>query len=223
MVSTLYDQQVNVIKHKIEKLAKKAEFKKIPTLRISKDEHLVAKASFIRKKITVGTKLLSQWQKGEIDENDVEVTLAHEIGHLMDFERKFHSVFVKYNALTLAYLILGVVLPKLGSDLPAAEPWIPPLLFFIIWAIFLPWILRRAAFAVQLKADKNASLLIKDQLLANSIVKRSVFTPLQGFGPIETWELLLRVILYPSLSERLRNLNFEIKERKIEIQKIENR
>jgi hypothetical protein len=90
---TLYEQQVNLMKQKIEKLAKKACFKRIPMLRISKDEHLFAEASLLRKKITIGSKLLSQWQKGEIDENDVEVILAHEVGHLMDFERKFHSVF----------------------------------------------------------------------------------------------------------------------------------
>jgi len=58
--------------------------------------------------------------------------------------------------------------------------------------------------------------------LADSIVKRSRYYRPKGFEPIRTWELLLRVVLYPSLSERLQNLNFEIKERKIEIQRTED-
>lgn len=221
MVFTLYDQQVNIMKQKVEKLAKKAEFKKIPTLKISKDEHLLAKASILRKKITVGTKLLSQWQKGEIDENDVEVTLAHEIGHLMDFERKFHSVFFRHNAIVVLYLVLGFGLLKLVWFPHLAEPWIPPLSIFIIWAFFLHWILRRAALAVQLEADKNGASLVTDEQFANSIIKRSRFHITKNFGLVETWEFLVHVILFPSLSERLRNLNFEIKEHKIEIQRME--
>jgi Zn-dependent protease with chaperone function len=220
VVFALYDQQVNIMKQKVEKLIKKAEFKKVPTLIISKDEHLLAKASILRKKITVGTKLLSQWQKGEIDENDVEVTLAHEIGHLMDFERKFHSVFFRYNAIVALYLVLGVVLPKLVWYPHLVEPWIPPLLIFIVWAIFLHWIVRRAALAVQLEADKNGARLVTDEQFANSIIKRSRFHVTKDFGLIETWEYLLHVILFPSISERLQNLNFEIKE--IKIQKIED-
>lgn len=220
VVFTLYDQQVNIMKQKVEKLAKKAKFKKTPTLKISKDEHLLAKASILRKKITVGTKLLSQWQKGEIDENDVEVTLAHEIGHLMDFERKFHSVFLRYNAIVVLYLVLGFGLLKLVWFPHLAEPWILPLLIFIVWAFFLHWILRRVSLAVQFEADKNGASLVSDEQFANSIIKRRRFRDTKGFGLIETWELLLYVILSPSISERLKNLNFEIKE--IKIQKIED-
>ena len=216
----MYDQQVNIVKQKVEKLSKKAVFKKVPILKISKDEHLLAKASVLRKRITIGTKLLSQWQQGEIDENDVEVTLAHEIGHLIDFERKFSSVFFRYNAIVFLYLALGVVLPRLVWFSHLAEPWIPPLMIFIIWAIFLLWILRRGACAVQLEADKNGARLIKEEQFANSIVKRMEFRGTEGFGLIETWEMLLHVILWPSLSERLRNLNFEIKVRQMEIQRI---
>jgi hypothetical protein len=93
-----------------------------------------------------------------------------------------------------------------------------------IWAVLLPWIFRKAAVKAQLKADQNASLLIENQQIANSIIKRSRFSSIpQSFGPIETWELLLHRILYPSLDERLRNLNFEIKDWKIEIRKVEER
>jgi len=208
------------VKLKIEKLSKKAVFKKVPILKISKDEYPLAKASFLGKKITVGTKLLSQLQQNEIDENDVEVILAHEIGHLIDFERKFSSVFFRYNAIVFLYLPLGVVLPRLVwfSHLP--EPLIPPLMVFIIWAAFLVWILRRVACTVQLEADKNGARLITEEKFANSIVKRMEFRGTKGLGLIETWEMLLHVILWPSLSERLRNLNFETKVHQIEIQRI---
>jgi len=218
-VFELYAQQVNILKQKVEKLTQRAGFQKEPILKISTDKYLLAKASVLRKKITVGQKLLSQWQQGEIDENDVEVTLAHEMGHLIDFQRKFKSVFFRYNAIVVLYLALGVALPRLVWFSHLTEPWILPLMIFIIWALFLHWILRRAACAVQLEADKNGARLITEEQFLNSIVKRTVFSGTEGFGLIETWELLLHVILYPSLSERLRNLNFEIKECKIEIQR----
>jgi len=216
----MYDQQISIIKQKVEKLAKQAKLKKIPKVKISKKER-VASVSVFKREITIGTELLSQWHKGKIDENDVEATLAHEIGHIMDFNRKFRSVYFKSSAIALPYIVLGVVLPKFASFLPASEPWIPPLLIFLIWSIFLPGILRMNAFAVQFEADRNASLLIGDQKLANSVAERSQFYSTKGFDPIETWELLSHMILFPSLSERLRNLNFEIKEHKIEIQRIE--
>ncbi len=216
----MYYDQVNIIKQKIEKLAKKAELKEIPTLKISKAEHLVAEASILRKKITVSTGLLSQWQKGEIDENDVEVVLAHEIGHLMDFDRKFHSVFFRYNAVVVLYLFLGVGLPKLVFFRHLAEPWIPPLLIFVIWAFFFHWICRRVSLAVQLEADKNGASLVTDEQFANSITKRKPFHVAKDFGLIETWEFLRHVISSPSISERLQNLNFKIGE--IKIEKIED-
>jgi Zn-dependent protease with chaperone function len=210
------------MKQKAEKLAKQAGLQKIPAVKISKKER-VASVSVLRKRISVGTELLSQWSRGEIDEDDVEATLAHEIGHIMDFDRKFRSVYFRSNAIALPYITLGVILPKVGSYLPASEPWIPSLLIFIVWAVFLPWILRRTTFAVQFEADRNASRLIGDQQLANSIVKRSRFHPMKTFGPIETWELLSHVILFPFLNERLQNLGFEIKGQKTEIQRIRNR
>lgn len=211
------------MKQKVEKLARKAGFERIPTLEISKDKHLFAKASLLRKKIIIGAELLLQWQKGEIDENDVEVTLAHEIGHLIDFERKLNSAFFRYDTIVFLYLVLGVVLPRLVWFSYLTEPWIPPLMIFVIWAGFLPWVLRRASCAIQLEADSKGAQLLTEERFANSIVKRSKFRDSKGSGLIETWDLLLHVILFPSLSQRLRNLNFEIKESKIEIQRKEDK
>jgi hypothetical protein len=71
-----------------------------------------------------------------------------------------------------------------------------------------------------LEADKNGASLVTDEQFANSIIKRSRFHVTKDFGLIETWEFLLHVILFPSIGERLQNLNFEIKE--IKIQKIED-
>lgn len=211
------------MKQKVERLAIKARFERIPALRISKDKHLLAKASILRKKITIGAELLSQWKKGEIDENDVEVTLAHEIGHLIDFERGFSSVLFRYDAFVVLYLVLSVVLPRLFWFSYLTEPWIPPLMIFVIWACFLPWVLRRASCAIQLEADSKGAQLLTEEQFANSIVKRSKFHDSKGSGLIETWDLLLHVILFPSLNQRLRNLNFEIKESKIEIQRKEDK
>jgi len=219
MVYAMPDQQVNVLKHLVEKLAKEAGFKETPVLEISNDKHLRAKASIFRKKITVGAELLTQWQNGEIDESDVEVTLAHETGHLIDFDRKFHSVLFSRNVVVVLYLILGAVLLKGGSYLSTVEPWVLFALLSAIWAVPFLWILRASACAVQLEADKNGARLITEEKFANSLAKRMRFHN-AGLGPIETWELLLHVVLFPSLSERLRNLKFEIKESKIEIQRM---
>jgi Zn-dependent protease with chaperone function len=212
----MHDQQIAIIKQKVEKLARHAKLRKIPKLKISKKDP-IAHASFLRKEITIGTKLLAQWQRGEIDETDIEATLAHEIGHLMDFERRFSSVFFRYNAILASYLILGVILLQIVSRLSVQAPWILPLSVFLLWTIFLPWMVRRTSVAVQFEADNNATKLVDDQQLANSIVKRILlrWKKRRGFGPIETWELLIHVILYPSLIERLRNINFEVKELKI--------
>jgi hypothetical protein len=223
VVFALQDQQLNTMIQKVEKLAGKAGFERIPTLKISKDKHLLAKASILRKRIIIGAKLLSQWQKGEIDENDVEVTLAHEIGHLIDFERKFNSVFFRYDAMVFLYLAIGVVLPRLVWFPYLTEPWIPPLMIFVIWAGFLPWVLRKASCAVQLEADNKGAQLLTEEQFADSIVKRSKFRDSKGSGLVETWDLLLHVILFPSLNQRLQNLNFEIKESKIEIQRKEDK
>jgi len=97
----------------------------------------------------------------------------------------------------------------------------PLLSVLMLWEIFLPWMLRRTGFAVQSEADRNASRLISDQQMANSFVKRSPLYHPEGFEPIKTWRILLGVILHPSLGERLKNFNFEIKERRMKIQKIE--
>lgn len=96
----------------------------------------------------------------------------------------------------------------------------PPLMIFIIWAVFLLWMLRRGACAVQIEADKNGARLITEEKFANSIVKRMEFRGTKGFGLVETLEMLHHVILCPSLSERLRNLNFEIEAHQIEIRRI---
>jgi len=217
-MTTDYDQQVNVIKQKVAELTRKANLKAIPEIKISEKENL-ARASFSKKKIIIGIKLLSQLKNGEIDEDDIEAILAHEIGHLMNFDRKFGSVYFKGTVIVAAYLILGIILLKIGSLLTLPEPCVISIYFFLIWSFFLPWIIRKNSLACQFEADKNASKLIGNLKMVNSIAKRFRFYPYKNVSVIETWKLLYHVIFFPSFSERLRNLGFEIKEIKIEIQK----
>jgi Zn-dependent protease with chaperone function len=160
----MYDQQIILMKQKVDKLARQAKLRKIPKLKISRKEP-IAHASFLRKEITIGTKLLAQWQEGKIDETDVEATLAHEIGHLMDYERGARSIYVQSIIVLSLYLFFGAFL---------FMQWFLPLSLFLLWIMFLTWIVKRSSIAVQFKADKNATKLINDQQLANSILKRSL-------------------------------------------------
>ncbi len=207
-VSALSNRQLQTMTNMIEQLARKAGFEKTPKLKISKDAHLLAKASFWKKKITVGAQLLTQWQRGEIDENDVEVTLAHEMGHLIDFDRKFGSVFFRYNAVGCFCFALVFVLPRLVWFPHLFEPWFPPVLVSLLWGAFFLWVIRAISHTVQLDADKKGADLLTKEQFANSYSKRRVSRK-WGLGPIETWELLLTVVLVPSFDERLQNLGLE--------------
>ena len=217
MVFCLYEQQINFLKEKVRKLSKKAMLKKIPTINTS-SKVIRAKASFFGKSITFGTRLLEQWKNGEIDESEVEVTLAHEIGHLMDFQRKFRSVCFRYTAILLLYVFF--ILPFVVWFIFSPNPL--PLFVFMIWIFILIGILRKAALAPQLEADKNGASLITYEKFAQSLSRRKPLQHTNGFWLIETWKLLCNVLLFPSISERLKNLNFEIKEINREIEKIES-
>ena len=88
--SQLYSSQVAFLTKALEELAKKAKLRKAPELFISKNERL-ASVNVFQNRISVGEHLLSLWAEGKFSDSDVEATLAHEIGHLMDFRRDSKS------------------------------------------------------------------------------------------------------------------------------------
>lgn len=214
----LYSQQIAIIEQMIAELSDKAKLNKIPKLIISNSERLASTKVF-RNQIIVGEYLLSEWQKGALSEDDVYASLAHEIGHRMDFSRNVRSVNFRYLLMRLSYIAIVLALVWLASLPQLPNSWVLPLAVFAFWVAFLPWIVMRTGVPVELEADKNAvSCLIDADQLANSVVKKSRLAPVENLGPIETLEFLYNMLSHPSLNERLRNLNFEIKH--IEIQKI---
>ena len=202
----MYNQQIAIIEQKIAELCEKAKLEKAPKLKVSKRERL-ASTSVFRNQITVGTYLLSRWREGAFSENDVYASLAHEIGHRMDFSRNIRSVNLRYMSMKLSYIALGLALIWLCSLLQLPNSWVLPLTVFAFWTAFLPWIVVRTGVPVELEADKNAvSCLIDADQLANSVVKKSRLAPVENLGPIETLEFLYNMLSHPSLNERLHNM-----------------
>ena len=218
-MTTNYDQQISIIKQKVKEIARKANLD-VPEIKISEKED-IASACFLKKKIVIGTKMLHQLKNGEIDEDDVEAILAHEIGHLMDFDRKFRSVYFQGTVVGIAYLIFGIILLGICLILASLELRVMSFYLFLLWSFFLPWILRKNSLAAQFEADRNASKLIGNLKLANYVTKKFKFYSCKKINVIETWRRLYHVIFYPSFSETLQNLGFEIKEFKMDIQKRE--
>lgn len=219
VLSPVYSQQIAVIEQKIAELSNKAKLNKVPKLIVSKGERLASTRVFLNQ-VIVGEYMLSQWQEGAFSENDVYASLAHEIGHRMDFSRNIRSVNFRYSSMRLLYVAIGLVLVWLVLLPQLPNSWVLPLAVFAVWVAFLPWIIMRTGVPVELEADKNAvGCLISADQLADSVVKKSRLAPAENLGLIGTLGFLCNVLSHPSLKERLHNLNFEIKQ--IEIQKID--
>jgi Zn-dependent protease with chaperone function len=204
---TVYDKQKDFVENAVERLSRKAKLNKVPKLNFSRLERTANSGAFLNT-ITVGLNLLSKLDKGELDENDVEAIIAHEIGHRVDFSRKFHSANYRNTIIENVYVLFVVPLILIYFLIP------PPLtiLILLIWAFFMPWIIKSSRVPSELEADRNAAeLLVGGQQLAISLVKITRFPKLNNVGPIGTWGFVNRELSYPSLNERLRYLNFELK------------
>jgi hypothetical protein len=215
----MHEQQKSTIQQKIKEMSNKAGLKP-PKIKFSNKEKL-ASTKIFRNEIIVGEYLISQWQKSIFDENDVAASLAHEIGHRIDCNRKTHSVTFKNFPILLFYAAIGLVLIWSCTLLPLPNFWIPALLVFGLWIVFLPWIIIKTEVPIELEADRNAveSNLITAEDLAKSIIKKSSYAQNRKKGPLETFVSLVDMLTHPSTTERLRNLGFEIK-KPVEIQRI---
>jgi hypothetical protein len=216
----MYELQKSIIKQKIKEMSDKVGLKKRPKVKFSNKEKLASTKIFWNE-LTVGEYLLSQWQKGVFEEKDVDASLAHEFGHRIDFSRNFQSVIFRCFFLLLIYVSLGLILTWLSSLVHLPNFWMIPLLVFVILVVFLPWILVKTGAPPELEADRNAvkNKLISAEEMAKSIIKKSSYTQTRKNGPFETFMFMINMLSYPSTTERLRNLGFEIK-KPVEIQKI---
>jgi len=195
----------------VKDLAKKAELKTPPKVKTSSSLPDYAKASFLSKHITVNFKLISKWEKGEIDDDYVESVLAHETGHIIDLNRGIRSLYLRLIVVTVLYLVLIIFLmPASFFSLTNGNLGIS-LSLFVVWLIFLPWVCRRSQFASEFEADRNASLIIDEQKLAKTLVILLEHpAPFRSTGFKDTWKALF-LQMFPSPRERLHNLHYETK------------
>lgn len=83
-------RQIVFLRQSIEELSRKAKLRRTPEISVSKHERL-ASVNIFQNRISIGEYFLSLWQEGKFDDNDVEATVAHEIGHLMDLKHDSKS------------------------------------------------------------------------------------------------------------------------------------
>jgi len=195
----------------VKDLAKKAELKTPPKVKTSSSLPDYAKASFVSKHIIVDFKLISKWEKGDIDDDYVESVLAHETGHIMDLNRGIRSLYLRLIVVTVLYFVLIIfLLPASFFSLTNGNLGIS-LILFVLWLIFLPWVYRRSQFASEFEADRNASLIIDEQKLVKTLVILMEHpVPLGDRGFKDTWKVLCSQ-MFPSPRERLHNLCYETK------------
>jgi hypothetical protein len=203
----MYSQQEAFMKLKMQELAKKAKLKRVPELCISKNERL-AHVNIFQRRVSVGEYLCSLWKEEKFSDKDIEATLAHEIGHLMDFRRTSGSKSFRNLLIESLWFSCGVFPVIVYLLAPSFLTLTFSALFAIGWGFSLPWVVRRIEVQIELVADQNAALfLVEPQQLANALVKISSFgVPAKKFGLSGRLSFLASTITHPSFNERVQNL-----------------
>jgi len=205
----LYEEKKALIEQKVQELTKKAKLSKEPKIKISKRGAL-AGVNASRNILFINENLLAGWQKGEMNENDINAMLVHEFGHLIECAK---HIFRKSDA-QLTFYIMALVIPLIFYfGLQTPDPGVGPAVIVSIWFLFLPWTIRRIYVPRELSADTNAIAfsLINDQEFADAIAN-SVSTATDRYvGPGKILSILDGFLSHPFLNERLRNIGFEIR------------
>jgi Zn-dependent protease with chaperone function len=151
---------------------------------------------------------LSLWREGKFDEKDIEATIAHEIGHLMDFRRDSRSSNFRNLLIESLWLSFAVVPLVIYLLFPSVMFLMLSVLIAVGWGFSLPWIVRRVEVRIELEADKNAALyLVKPQQLADALVKISSFGMPRGkLGVTAKMDFIAGTLTHPSFQERVRYL-----------------
>jgi Zn-dependent protease with chaperone function len=182
------------INKKIEEYTQKAKLKKKPKLKVSK-KLAPASVNVTKNELYVSDHLLSHWQKGLFDDREVEALLVHEFGHLIDYSHKsWFEKHLKYSiqwylAIFPTIFVLGILFLSFMFGVMAS--FIVPIfgVIGIVWAYYLPWIMRKNFVARELEANKNAIFfkLVEAKQIADFITK-SIGVPLPEIvGPVTTW------------------------------------
>jgi Zn-dependent protease with chaperone function len=200
------NKQMLYITEAVERLSEKAKLRQTPEVCISKSERF-ASVNVFKNRISVGRHLLCLWQAGKFTEKDMEATLAHEIGHLMDFRR--HSPSSSFRNLLAESLWFGFgVIPLVMYILfPSFHSMVLCGLFAIGWGFSLPLIVRRVEVRIELEADRNAALyLVNAEQLADALVKIGSFGSAKALGFTAQMAFIASMLTHPTFKERVRYL-----------------
>ncbi len=199
-------KQVAFLSDKLSELCNKAKLKP-PELCISKTERL-ANVNVYQNRVSVGEKLLGLWQQGKFSDHDMEATLAHEVGHLMDFYGNSHSHSFRNLLAESFWFSFGILPVVLYVLLPTFETLVVAVLLAVGWALSLPFIMRHVEVKIEFEADRNAALyLVSPQQLADALVKISTLSLSScGLGLSSRLAVMVAKVTHPSFSDRVRYL-----------------
>ncbi len=217
----LYEQEIAYIDKKIDEFCQKAQLKK-PKRKIFKSASPPANSNSLLNELRISEYLLKRWKNGIISKEDIDATIAHEFGHMIDYREKSPFQKLAYGGFSFVYVLillgLGLSFAFLSAYLVTISYLLAPVIilflfwFVLVWVLFLPTVLRKAHFADELAADCYAiSYSLTDaQQLANIVVNR-IGKPLpEKIGPIHRAEIVWNMLSHPYLYEQLENIGIEI-------------
>lgn len=196
------------MEQKLKELSKKACLSSTPELYVSKHERL-ASVNVFQRRITVGEYLITLWCEGKFNDADIEATLAHEVGHLMDIGHGSKSSNFRNLIFASMWFLFGTFPLIVYLFWPSIITLIFSVLFAVGWGFSLPRIIRRIDVNVELEADKNAALhLVEPKQLAEALAKISALRkPTHHSGLMTKIGSLIGIITHPTFSERINHLN----------------
>ena len=192
----------------IVKLSGKAGFSRVPELFVSKTDRF-ASVNVFQSRICVGENLLALWAQGKFNESDVEATIAHEIGHLMDLKRGSRSTSFRNLILESAWFACGLVPLVICILFSSVMVFQLSVGFTFGWIVSIPWIIRRFERKIEFEADRNAALyLVEPAYLASALAKiRTLNISIKFFGLPLGLSGFVGVLTHPSFDDRISRLD----------------
>lgn len=206
--SELRAKQIETLNAMVASLAKKAGLRKIPGLNISGKERF-ASVNVFSFHVTVGENLLSLWAEGKFSKNDVKATIAHEIGHLMDYRRGSGSSSFRNLILESAWFSCGLVPLVVCILFPSAIVFQLSVGFTFGWLASIPLLIRRVERRIEFEADRYAALyLVRPKHLANALTKIKILdSSVKSFVPSASIRGIAGRLTHPSFDDRINRLN----------------
>jgi len=200
--NSINQTRIELIKGIIANLARRAEVQ-IPEVKIKNVTLGIAHAN-IKDEIEISPELITKWESGFYTNSDIEVVLAHELGHIIDGKKGFKKWFYLGLATLCIYVMSILPIIFLLRDI-----FLIQICAFIIWAFFLPVLFKWLQNRSELRADKYALELTTKENFAHYVVNR-LRGKHQPLNPLKIWQIYYSLASHPGLSERLSLLENEV-------------